>query len=341
MTRTLTLILLSIITTTIVVSQDLQLSQYYAIPMSLNPAFAGATENNRVGLDYRHQWTGAGGAAIGQMVAVEHYFDQYNSGIGLIVNRTNEGLGDYKVMNYSLIYAYELQLDKNHTFHGGLQYGRSNSSINYSALSFGDQFDQNGLTGGGTTEQFAQNGTSYNDLSFGILGFSYNAFYGFSAHHLNQPTISLTGEGNNLPTKYSLHGGYKWHLDHQGEGQYEKPEHSLILTGNYKTHGVFDQFDIGTYLINEPFIIGLWYRGIPIIGDQLAESVVFIAGIHQKKLHIGYSYDLVLNGLLTRGGAVHEISLSYEFQYPLQKADHLHNIKRNNKVIKRLPCPKF
>ncbi|MFM8742085.1 MAG: type IX secretion system membrane protein PorP/SprF, partial [Cytophagales bacterium] len=34
-------------------AQDPQFSQFYAAPLYLNPAFAGSTNQNRVGINYR------------------------------------------------------------------------------------------------------------------------------------------------------------------------------------------------------------------------------------------------------------------------------------------------
>jgi hypothetical protein len=39
-----------------VTAQDPQYSQFYAAPLYLNPAFAGATGQNRIGINYRNQW---------------------------------------------------------------------------------------------------------------------------------------------------------------------------------------------------------------------------------------------------------------------------------------------
>lgn len=323
--------------------QDLQLSQYYAAPMYLNPAFTGATENTRFGLNYRHQWTGAGGAATGMLATGEHYFEDFKSAVGIMANKTSEGVGSITQASYSLLYSYEIQWNKHHVLHAGLQASTNTLSINGGDLDFGDEFDQNGLTGNGTSERFTTQSRGFKDFGFGLLTFGHNAFYGISLHHLNQPDISFLGSNESLPMKFSAHGGYKWHFDHQEEGLYDKPEHSLIFTGNYKIQGRFDQLDAGVYLINEPLLIGLWYRGIPVKGDQFAESIVFIGGMHLHKLHIGYSYDLVLNGLLLRGGAVHEISLSYEFNWDLKRKpkESLPTQRRNTNIVKRLPCPKF
>ncbi|MEJ0030308.1 MAG: type IX secretion system membrane protein PorP/SprF [Bacteroidota bacterium] len=39
-------------------AQDAQFSQFYAAPLYLNPAFAGSTNQGRVGMNYRNQWPG-------------------------------------------------------------------------------------------------------------------------------------------------------------------------------------------------------------------------------------------------------------------------------------------
>src|SRR3989337_4605019 len=75
-----------------VTAQDPQFSQFYAAPLYLNPAMAGATGQARAGINYRNQWP----AIDAKFTTLSAYFDYYiqdkNSGVGLILTRDIEGL---------------------------------------------------------------------------------------------------------------------------------------------------------------------------------------------------------------------------------------------------------
>jgi hypothetical protein len=103
----------------------------------------------------------------------------------------------------------------------------------------------------------------------------------------------------------------------------------------YKSQGKFDQLDVGMYFINEPVMVGIWYRGLPIknyAGYANNESIIFMAGLNYQRLSFCYSFDLTLSALSinnTRGA--HEISLIYEWNIPY----------KNRKNARPLPCPSF
>jgi len=81
-------------------AQDAQFSQFYAAPLYLNPAFAGAAQEARVGINYRNQWPQIDEA---NFETISAYFDTYfyesNSGVGLIINRDKEGFAGLRSTN--------------------------------------------------------------------------------------------------------------------------------------------------------------------------------------------------------------------------------------------------
>src|SRR6201990_763912 len=84
--------LLILISVTWVTAQDPQFSQFYAAPLYLNPAFTGSTNQTRVGLNYRNQWPSIDANFTTMSVYADHFMEDINSGIGLIINRDVEGL---------------------------------------------------------------------------------------------------------------------------------------------------------------------------------------------------------------------------------------------------------
>lgn len=329
-----------------VTAQDPQFSQFYAAPLYLNPALAGSTGQARMGLNYRNQWP----ALDANFTTVSAYFDYFiedkNSAIGAILTRDREGLAGLQSLSFGLQYAYEIQFSKDIGFRPGVQAAVFNRNINFSRLTFGDQFDPSTgeLISPSTAEQFRTDFTkTFFDVSFGGLFYTRSAWLGLSAWHLNRPNQSIIDETNNLPIKYSLHGGFKIFFKPNvvGQGIYARDgERSLAPAFQFRHQGEFDQMDVGLYFTAEPIQIGTWYRGVPfkpLNGFNNNESIVFLIGFTQRGkkdyLNIGYSFDYTISQLGPQSGGAHEISMSYS--WPMR------NPRKPPKDKLIIPCPDF
>ena len=60
-----------------VTAQDPQFSQFYAAPLYLNPAFAGSSQQGRVGLNYRNQWPGIDANFTTVSAFADFYLEDY------------------------------------------------------------------------------------------------------------------------------------------------------------------------------------------------------------------------------------------------------------------------
>ena len=60
-------------------AQDPQYSQYYAAPLYLNPAMAGAEQMGRVGFNYRNQWPSIDAQFTTFSAYYDTYMPEYNS----------------------------------------------------------------------------------------------------------------------------------------------------------------------------------------------------------------------------------------------------------------------
>ncbi|MFN8415826.1 MAG: type IX secretion system membrane protein PorP/SprF [Cytophagaceae bacterium] len=329
--------LITIIGITNTMAQDIQFSQFYAVPLYQNPAFAGALHAMRGIAHTRIQWPGLDANYKTMYISGDGYFDKYKSGLGFQVFRDIQGSSIINTNEYSLLYAYELPVTSSFTVRAGLQATATNRTLNYSQLTFPGQYDDNlGLVGGGTYPGGIQS-KWYPDISSGILAYSDKWWGGFSAHHLNMPNQSFPGGGNaGLPMKFALTGGYKFNLSHRKYLAYtdEEPEISITPTFHYKSQGKSDQVDFGVYAIYNQLMAGFWYRGIPVKqydNFQNNESMVFLIGWIYKSWSIGYSYDYVVSKLTTtRNGGAHELNVTYIYK-PTKKY----------KPMRRLPCPSF
>jgi len=324
-------------------AQDPQYSQFYSAPLYLNPAFAGSSHWTRAGANFRTQWPAIDANFVTMSAYVDHFIDDKNSGIGLLITSDREGLAGLRSTSIGALYAYQLPLSRTFTLRAGAEAAYVLRDINFDKLTFGDQFDQNGFINQPTAETFNTGASKgFFDLAFGGLLFSESAWLGVSAHHLNQPNQSLIGETSRLPTKLSVHAGYKFFFKPgvMGEGIYAtEQERSIAPTVQYRRQGKFSQLDVGMYLTFEPILFGIWYRGVPYKNfDKYTnnESLVFMVGFEKKaphdRLNIGYSYDFTISQLGASAGGAHEISIAYAF--------FTGDPRKPPKNVRLIPCPR-
>jgi type IX secretion system PorP/SprF family membrane protein len=344
--RTFVLIMFGMIAlnTPVVQAQDVQFSQFYSAPLYLNPAFTGSTQLTRIGSNYRSQWPAMEANFVTMAAWVDHFIEDKNSGVGFLIQTDKEGLAGLRSTSFMGYYSYQLPISKEFTVRAGASAGYVLRDINFSNLTFGDQFDANGFISGPTAEQFDTGAQkSYFDMALGVMLYSQNAWLGVSNSHLTQPNQSLIGEESRLPMKWSIHGGYKFFLksgviDH---GMYaENQERSIAPTFQYKNQGRFNQLDLGLYFTFEPIVIGTWYRGFPFnnVGDFVNnEAIVILLGYSKRQkdniLNIGYSYDVTISKLGTSSGGAHEFSISYAW--------FTGDPRKPPKNVRLIPCPDF
>ena len=313
-------------------AQDIQFSQFYANTLYLNPAFAGITPYTRLMFHQRLQWPSLDARYSTSMVAIDHYFEKYKSGLGLIAMHDIQGASNIASTQVDLQYAYEISLSNKFSFRPGLQAGFVSRYIDYSGLVYPDQYNDNGFAGGSQSDH-QNNRINFMDFSAGGILYSDGLWMGFSAHHINTPNQSFLGESSRLPAKFSFVGGYKFIVE-RTDIMRVKHKISIIPTFQYKLQGKSDQFDIGIYGLYYQALLGVWSRGIPIKKYQSKlsnnESLILLAGYKFSVVSVSYSYDLTVSRLIKAGsGGSHELNITYLFQ----------KSRKPRKPMKKLPCP--
>ena len=195
-------------------AQDPNFSQFFASPMTLNPALTGKFDGvYRFAANYRNQWPTINNAYttmtasfdMGIMKNRIPEFDQF--GVGLMAYSDKAGNGALNSTYYALSVAYHKALDENgyHQIGAGFQGTYMNKRLNTAKLTFQDQLTPMGFTGV-TQESFSssQVNLNYFDVNAGIIyngsTNGYNNFYfGASMYHINRPTREksrLAGSGS-------------------------------------------------------------------------------------------------------------------------------------------------
>ncbi len=305
------------------VAQDVQYSQFYANPLYLNPAMAGASEMTRIGVNYRNQWPGLDQSFTSYSAHVDHYLFNLNSGIGLIFNRSEQSMASLSVTEIGAAYSYRARLGFRTFLRMGGQVSYMDRDAYFGNLIFGSQIDdQTGAIGDFSGENLgADFDHQFMDYSFGVLLNNENAWFGLAAHHVTQPNLSFVeGQQSELPVRFSAHGGYRIDLSGGDATNFMNKRsgtRDLTLAFNYKNQAPFSQLDLGAQVNLQPLVLGVWYRGIPVseVTQTNHESVIALVGISLGNgLDVGYSHDFTISSLGNGNtGGANEISIRYSF----------------------------
>jgi type IX secretion system PorP/SprF family membrane protein len=317
-------------------AQDPHFSQFFASPLTLNPAFTGKFSGNlRVAGNYRNQWPTINRAFTTSTVSVDLPIMQNRIaandtwGVG-VMGYSDQSANSAVKFNYlTLSTAFHKGLDEEgyHQIGAAFQGTYSNMMVNVSNLKFEDQLTSSGFTG--VTSEVFNNTTlqnSYFDLNAGILysGSSAddNNFYaGVSMYHINRPKQQFTGAFFLLNPRTTIHaGGYfpvggssKLHLSGLFSTQAQASE--TVVGGAM-------EFVVADASVESPVsvYVGSWIR--------MNDAVIPYVGLEFSDFRLGVTYDATISSLkgASQGRGGIELSLIYIKKSPDSRG---------------LPCPKF
>lgn len=238
----------------------------------------------------------------------------------------------------SFLYAYEQPISNNISVRAGTKVNYVSRSINYSVLTFPDQYNNNGYIGA-SNQNFGNDRNHYIDISTGLIIYSNKLWLGVAYDHINTPNQSFYNNEYLLPFKLDFTTGYRIDLQKSKPEKYNNTQGDIYLTPtlHFKTQGKSDQFDAGVYFLYNKTILGLWYRGIPYLKDynfkyRNNESFVVQLGYKIKSLSACYSYDQTISKLY-QGNPIgsHEINITYLIP----------SKSKSKRIVKKMPCPDF
>lgn len=315
-------------------AQDPHFSQFFASPLTLNPAFTGKFDGQwRLAVNHRNQWPSIPKAYVTSSASFDVPVLKNKIPEGDVFGLGISGVSDASAnnilkLNYgSISLSYHKALDENgyHTIGAGFQGTYSNVSLDVTKLTFEDMLTQNGFTG--TTTDIISNGNnqSYAEFNAGLLysgstDGSNNFYLGASMYHINRPKVGFKDKNWFLSGRVTIHaGGYvpvsdMWTLHTSAIHQIQAKAHETIIGAalNANLNNDFEK-PTGLYL-------GSWFR--------FNDAIIPYAGLEFAGLRIGASYDINISNLKaatnSRGGM--EVSLIYIKQ---------HETSGN------IPCPKF
>jgi len=315
-------------------AQDPHFSQFFASPLTLNPAFTGKFDGTwRLAANHRDQWPSIPKAYVTTSASFDFPILKSSIPEGDIFGVGLSGVSDASAnsqlkLNYgSASLSYHKALDENgyNTIGAGFQGTYSSLILDVSKLNFEDMLRQNGFTG--TTNDVLTNGNNQNyfDVNAGLLysgstNGENNYYIGASMYHINRPKVSFKDKSWYLSGRVTVHAGatlpvsdvvtVNTSLIHQMQNKASETTlgAALALNANGDPSNPTNVY------------VGSWMR--------LGDAIIPYIGLEFGGLRIGASYDVNISSLKAatgnRGGS--EISLIY--------------IKRPVET-KGIPCPKF
>jgi type IX secretion system PorP/SprF family membrane protein len=318
-------------------SQDRVFTQFYASPLTLNPALTGMFDGKyRVGGVYRDQWRGILNEpyqtfSFGADLRMEPFKRSVNKdriGIGLMFFRDKVNSLDFSTTQMAVSGAYHKALDINSSqfISAGFQVGLSQRNINYENLNFQDEWNGENSFNFDTRETLPENNFGYSDMNLGVNWTATfeprtSVFAGIAYHHFNRPSIGFfkgeSYEKSRLYSRISAQLALNYPIN-KAHTVFMSPRILGSLQGPHMTFNAGTNFRLTidkTY--GTALHIGSWVRPVKNVDGFGLDAVVFMGGIEFNKILFGISYDLNLPNLqkYKRTQNVFEISLIYLGEY--------------------------
>ncbi len=317
-------------------AQDKHFTQFYASPLTLNPALTGAIQGRyRVAAIYRDQWRGVldnpyvtFSSAVDVNFDVEldsRYKDQVAVGLLFFSDKVNEL--DFNTNQIALSAAFHkgLDFDKKQFLSLGVQGALSQRNVNYEFITFDDQFNELDEFSLPTGEPLPENNFSYGDFSVGLNyrlaleALSLNV--GAAMHHVFRPNVSFyeaTEDGSGPESENLLHRKLSAQLSLSipiSDRLFLSPR---VL---YARQGPHEEINAGTNVRiklnnhnNNSVHVGCWVRPVSNVNEGYTlDAVVGLIGIELGPVTAGFSYDANLTDLSTykQGQGAFEFSVAY------------------------------
>lgn len=318
-------------------AQDAHFSQFFASPLTLNPALTGKFDGSlRVAGNYRNQWPAFNNVYTTSTLSVDFSIlnkvlpenDTWGVGIIALTDKAAGGILTNNYIGISTAYHKALNEDGFSQIGIGFQGMYGQKRLDWTKLIFEDQLTPFGFdltVPSADISTLNNNNISYFDVNAGLIytvsTSDRNNFYaGASMYHINRPKESFKGGEWNIAARTTISAGGYFPVS---------PSLTLHTSGIYQLQGKATETTIGGALsssLNDDeenptnVYFGAWMR--------VKDALIPYLGLEFAGMRIGATYDINISSLKSgsqsRGGM--EISLIY-IKKPVGG--------------KNVPCPKF
>lgn len=316
------------------VAQDIHHSQYYNVPMGINPALTGVFDgDSRFVGNFRDQWykvpityRTAYGSFDTKFINRKKSADERKGyfGGGVILNFDHAGDSKMGTIQIALSGSYTHMLTANQYLTAGLQVSGNQRSFKTDQLRFGLQYDGKQFNGQlADQEDFSDKTAFYADFSAG-LNWHYkkansrtNLSLGAALFHINEPNKSFWDEeGIVLKSKWMFSGTGVFELANKFDlvvaaiGQYQNPYINNVITAAGRIH-------LDTRPTRQKALqLGLSYRFND--GFRTDDALIPALEYHTGPWIFGLSYDINTSAFKVATGNLGgpELSVIHVFRNP-------------------------
>jgi type IX secretion system PorP/SprF family membrane protein len=280
-------------------AQDPHFSQYYASPVTVNPAAAGIFDGDaRISGLYRQQWPQYGDPFVSATFAFELKPKQYQNdavpdrmsyGGILMFDRTPDGILKSQYVYGMFAYHKGLDAEGIKRLGIGVMVGYNQKAIDMAQLTFASQFQSGGFGSGASGENISASKISSLDVHTGLM-YSYNdgttSYYaGGAAYHLANPKNYFTGNNQLdkfIPKRWDLNGGFNIKT-----GNFNYAGSAVMMVQSSSTDIMIGGAVGVPFGPTGIFYVGSWYR--------VNESIIPTLNLQWQNMNVGFSRDVQVN----------------------------------------------
>lgn len=275
--------------------QEIMYSQYMNNQLAVNPAYAGSKEYPSATFINRKQWVGFDGAPTTQALSIHSPILRKNVGLGLMVE--NDRIGVTGRLNVYGAYSYQLNLGFGNRLSAGIQGGISHYSSVYSNPEDFKVWDKEDPV-------FAA------DRRVTVPNFGFGIYYQFKD--------KIFG-GLSVPRLIDYRDRKKF--DNYLSGTPKDQRHFYFLGGFSLNAGMIKikPSTLVRYVPAAPVqadinITTLWAEALSLgVSYRTGDAIIAMAGFRlDKKLRVGYSFDLTVSRMKYYSSNSHEFLLGYD-----------------------------
>ncbi len=316
-------------TNTLLNAQDPNFSQYFASPMTVNPALVGkGVADWRAIAQYRNQWYGNTGAMPyttsafsleKRLKTANTSNDQLAIGLLLLNDASNGGLLKNNYISAGLAYNNALDREGNLLFGGGISINYHTRLLDQSKFVFQSQFGTGGyIPGVGLTDGVNIANNSYLDINAGLHISERKKTYGYTIgasyfHAANPKDGAYIKDQNEIFPRISFQGGIQFYSKNNSEldlsmiTNHQKTINDLVTIGaQYKFH-IPDEI-----LTLRSFNIGVW--------QHFGMSTAVYAGLETRSQWLfGISYHFINSDISYGSNSMQSIECSFAWQFAGKK----------------------
>ena len=323
------------------IAQDVNLSQFYELPLLRNPALAGIFGGDvRVVAAYRDQWRSVSSSYQTKALSTEMKFsvganslDFFTLGLQLSNDLSGESQLSKTQIMPALNFHKSVNGNEDSYFSAGIMGGFVQHRFDPSKLNFDDQFVNGNYNAANPTRQsISSSNLTYWDIAAGlsyssVMADNIHYYVGMGLFHFTKPTVGfLTTNDVKLNQKIVLNVGATVPTGVEGD--------KMIFYGDYFAQGGVSQVQ-GGFLYDHDLIVYSDQEKVSIAGGAFYrwnDAIVPVVKLNYYHVGIGLSYDINVSKLAVASGMRGGMELTLTYKNYLNMA---------GSSINKIRCPKF